>query len=488
MLETNSALLKTFGKDGVVDSPETLEGYAQDQSFTHALKPDLVVKPLNVSQIEALVRWANQTETPLVPVSSGRPHFRGDTVPSTPGAVMVDLSGMREIMHIDKRNRMVMVQAGVTYTGLQPELAKSGLRVSAPLKPRSNKSVVASLLEREPIMVPRYQWTSIDPLRCIEVVWGDGQKMTTGEAGSLGTIEEEWAKKLAQVSPTGPAQTDFNRFVSAAQGSMGVVSWASIKCELLPSLHKMYLVPARKAQDLLDLAYAILRVRFGDELMILNNWNLASILSKEPAQIKKLAAQLPQWTLLVGIAGRERLPEERVAFQEKDISEMAQGCGLQLLPAVPGASGGEVLSAILSPSAELYWKQGYKGAFQEFFFLSTLEKAPQFVECMYGVAESLGYPSSEIGAYFQPVHQGASCHIEFDVYYDPQNPRESGRMRELYTRASEELLKQGAYYSRPYGIWAGMAFNRDAQSTRVLRKIKGIFDPKNVMNPGKLCF
>jgi len=244
----------------------------------------------------------------------------------------------------------------------------------------------------------------------------------------------------------------------------------------------------KKVEDLMELAYAILKFRFGDELFILNNWNLASILGKDPARIKKLAGELPLWVLLVGIAGRERLPEERVAFQEKDISEMAQRYGLELLPAVPGASGPEVLKSILNPSDVPYWKQNFKGAFQEIFFLNTLDKAPQFIQCMYRVAESRGYPTSEIGVYLQPAHQGANCHIEFDLYYDPQNARETGRMQELYTAASEELLKEGAYYSRPYGIWANMAFNRDAQSTRVLRQIKGIFDPKNVMNPGKLCF
>jgi FAD/FMN-containing dehydrogenase len=33
-----------------------------------------------------------------------------------------------------------------------------------------------------------------------------------------------------------------------------------------------------------------------------------------------------------------------------------------------------------------------------------------------------------------------------------------------------------------------MAYNRDAQTTTVLKKIKDIFDPNHVMNPGKLCF
>jgi len=39
-----------------------------------------VVKPTSVEEVQAIVRWANETGTPLVPVSSGPPHFYGDTV------------------------------------------------------------------------------------------------------------------------------------------------------------------------------------------------------------------------------------------------------------------------------------------------------------------------------------------------------------------------------------------------------------------------
>jgi hypothetical protein len=337
---------------------------------------------------------------------------------------MVDLSGMKKIIHVDQRNRMVLIEPGVTYTELQTELAEAGLRVSSPLAPRANKSVIGSLLEREPIVIPRYQWAMLDPLRCTEVVWGDGQKMTTGEAGSAGTLEQEWAKKFAQVTPTGPAQTDFYKFTSAAQGSMGIVTWASVKCEQLPQVHQLFFVPSAKLENLLDLAYAILRIRFGDELLLLNNWSLATILGKNAGQITALAAKLPRWMLLVGVAGRERLPQERVAYQEKDISEMAQKYGLQLLPAVPGASGVEVLKAILNPCGEPYWKLAFKGGCQDIFFLNTLEKASEFVKTMYTAAEALGYPTSEIGIYIQPVHQGASCHFEFNLPFDRNNPAE----------------------------------------------------------------
>ena len=489
MVDSKNELIEIAGKEDVLDTAEALETYSHDESFVHPLKPWYVVKVQNVAEVQKLVQWANQSRTPLVPVSSpSGPRFRGDTVPSTPGAVMVDLSGMKKIVHIDPRNRMVIVEPGVTYKQLQPELAKAGLRLSSPLSPRAGKSVIGSLLEREPVVIPRYQWAMLDPLRCLEVVWGDGQRMTTGEAESGGSLEEEWAKKFAQVTPSGPGQTDFYKFVSAAQGSMGIVTWASLKCEVLPKVHKLYFVASQKLESLIDLAYKILRIRFGDELLLLNNWNMACLLGKNETEIQTLAEKLPQWLLLVGIAGRDRLPEERVAYQENDISEMTQQDGLPFVPAVPGASGVEVLEVLLNPSREPYWKLTCKGACQDIFFLNTLEKSPEFVKIMYAMAEAQSYPTSEIGIYIQPVHQGASCHIEFNLCFNRDNSREVSRMKELYTRTSEELLKQGAYYSRPYGIWSPMAFNRDSQTTMVLKKIKGIFDPNNVLNPGKLCF
>ena len=224
-------------KSNILDDPETLQSYSQDKSFALPVQPWCVVKPQNTAEVQGIVNWANQTRTPLVPVSSGPPHFHGDTVPGISGAVVVDLSGMNRIVRIDRKHRMALIEPGVTYGQLQPELAKEGLRLSTPLLPRANKSVITSLLERQPIMVPRYQWSMMEPLRCLEVVWGNGETIWTGEAGVLPhSLEKQWEKGLAQIDPKGPLDTDWYRLVSAAQGSMGIVTWASIKCEILPKV------------------------------------------------------------------------------------------------------------------------------------------------------------------------------------------------------------------------------------------------------------
>jgi len=481
-------LADILSSEYIIDDPETLDIYSRDLSFVKPVKPGAIVKPVSTDEVQAIVNWANKTATPLVPVSSGPPRFHGDTVPSIPGAVIVDLSGMKQIMRIDRRNRIAMIEAGVTYSQLQPELAREGLRLSTPLMPRASKSVVASLLEREPTMIPAREWASLDPLRCTSIVWGDGQKLITGDAGMWPSMEEAWKRKQAAASPAGPGQADFYRLISAAQGSMGIVTWASVKCDVLPEVHKLFFVPAQKLDDLIDFTYQVLRFRFGDELLLLNNTSLAYVLGESADRIKALTDKLPPWVVLVGIAGRSILPRERVDYQEKDITDFAQRFGLKMVTEVDGTKNGEVFKTVLNPSREPYWKLACKSGYQDILFLTTLNKTPDFISTMSSVAAASGYAASDIGVYIQPLHQGSSCHCEFILPFERDNPKEATMMQQLLTRASEELLKQGAFFSRPYGIWADMAYSRDPQTTTVLKKLKGIFDPNNVMNPGKLCF
>ena len=129
-------LAAIVGEDNVLDDPKILEEFSHDESFCEPLRPWFVVRPATESEVQALVKWANSTATPLVPVSSGAPHFHGDTVPTATEAVIVDLSRMKAIKRIDRRNKMAVIEPGVTYSELTPALAKEGLRIPRPLLPR----------------------------------------------------------------------------------------------------------------------------------------------------------------------------------------------------------------------------------------------------------------------------------------------------------------------------------------------------------------
>jgi len=497
-------LKKIVGVEGVLSGPAALDGYSRDHGFMPQRKPMLAVQPKHAGEVQQIVVWANRTGTPLVPVSSGAPHFRGDTVPASDGAVVVDLGRMNRIIMMDRRNRVAIIEPGVTFSQLQPELARQGMRLSMPLLPRAAKSVLGSALEREPITNPRYAWSLGEPLRCLETVMGNGDIFRTGEmAGASISTSAGQAAKLMPLEEAlevrrkkqetalyqyGPGQFNFHKLLSAAQGTMGIVTWASLRCEVLPKVQRFYLAPSQGPENLISFAYKLLRIRFHDELLLVNASNLAAMLGSSAGEISELRGALPPWVLILGLTGRDLLPEERVAFLEKDISDIAGQCGVRLASALPGVQSEQIAEAVLNPSSEPYWKLRSRGGFHDIFFLTTLNRTPEFIKTMCSRAEALRYPLSDVGVYLQPTHLGTSCHVEFTLPYDPGDTGEAARMHELFTRASEDLDRQGAFFSRPYGIWAEMAYRRNAEHTRVSRTVKELFDPNNILNPGKLCF
>ncbi len=480
-------LAEIVGRENLADDAKTLERYSRDGSFAAPMMPRLVVKVKSADEVQRIVKLANETKTPLVPVSSTGSRQRGDTVPGVPEAVIVDLSGMKKIISINRQQRVAIVEPGVTYGELCEALAKEDLEISMPLAPKAGKSVVASVLDIEPRLNALHQWNFIDPLRCTEVVWGDGNRMYTGEAGGgpLDVAKQQGAEKW-QVGGTGPMMLDFYRILSGSQGSMGIVTWASLKCEAASPAHKMYFVPAAKVEDLTDFVYRVERLRLGTEMMIVNASTLASLLGESAAQIAEMMGELPAWTALVGVSGQSLLPEQRAQAHALDIADIAQGFGLKMLPALPGISGAEAYSKVTKSCGPVYWKEAAKGSFAEIFFTTTLDRTPEFIAKMTSLALAAGICPKDIGVYIQPQNMGTSYHCEFIIPYDAANAGEVSCAKKLFTHASEAFAQMGAYYLRPHGIWAQLQLNKDAQSAIILQRMKGIFDPNNIMNTGKL--
>jgi len=247
-------------------------------------------------------------------------------------------------------------------------------------------------------------------------------------------------------------------------------------------------VPGETLEELTGFWQKLTRTRLGDEVAVLNASQLAQLVAKDAAHVEALRQGLPAWVVVVGLAGAALFPEERLAVQRTDLDTIVQACGLRRIPALPGVGLADVAAVFEGCSVEPHWKLRYRGASQQVFFLSTLEKVPALVETVQAAAEAAGIPAAEVGVYVQPQHQGVAQHVELTLPYDPANRKQAARMKALVAKASQEAIEGGAYFSRPYGDWADMVYARDADARQILRLAKGIVDPKNVLNPGKLCF
>jgi len=481
-------LTKICGSANISDDKQKLEEFSKDLSFTSGKIPQIIVWPKNKEEISEIIKLANELKMGIVPVSSSSgPRLHGDTIPKNDNSIILDLSKMNKILSIDMRNRVVMVEPGVTYEQLIPEAEKEGLRVLMPLFPRATKSVLASALEREPISTPRHHWDTSDPLLCTEVTFGTGDLFRTGMAAGPGSLEDQLEQGQAMKNPLGPTHFNMFRVLQGAQGSMGIISWVTIKCEFLPTNLKIFYIKSDDL-DFIDFLYKIMKFRMPDELFILNNVNLASLVKEDPKEIEELTKKLPEYMAIYTISGRGSLAQDRIDYLEADIGDIAKDFNITLHNEIDGISNDKVKEAFTKYSKK-YWKMRLKNGFQDIFFTTTLDNTPKYVKIVKDYLKSQNFPLENLGIYIQPQTQGSNCHCEFDLLFDPSNEGEVNLTKKVFSELSTKLMDAGAFFNRPYGEWADEMYKRiDPNISVALKKVKGIFDPDNVLNPGVLCF
>ncbi|MEN6476341.1 MAG: FAD-binding oxidoreductase [Syntrophaceae bacterium] len=483
-----SAWNEILAPGAVITDKKTLSAWAAEQSFTSGPRPACALKPTSAAQVQEIVERANAERVSLIPCSSSAPHFRGDTAPEFADAVIVDLGGMDKILRMDVRNKVAMIEPGVTFDTLQEAAHKAGLRLPMPLVPRRTKSVIASILEREPHTIPKYHWDSSDPMCCIEVVFGTGDLFRTGSAAGPGTLEQQWASGQAQKSPMGPSQTDFMKIMQGSQGTFGIVTWATIKLELKPTAQKAFFVGGECLEDIMDFTYAILKPKLPDECLILNRVALASMLTSTAQERDAKAKDLPNWILFYAVAGYEHYAQERISYIEADIADMARRHKVHPQTGLKDIAGLKFLARLSQSSDDPYWKIRHLGGCQDIFFLTTLDRVPNFLAAFEDECRRHALPPDDVGIYLQPTQQGRNVHVEFACMYDPTDAAAKDRIKNLYLSASRRLGDMGAFFSRPYGHWSDMTYAKCPDTVKALHKVKAILDPQGIMNPGKLCF
>lgn len=485
-MDIKSKLSEIVGAGNVSDDPEQLRAYETDFSYYPAGAPNYVAKPATSEEIAEIVKVCNHNTIPLVPCSS-RVHFYGATIPKE-GGLVLDLSRMDRILEIDPDNRRVRFEAGVTWDKLTKELNKKGFRVIMPLTPPAERSVLTDFLEREEPTNQVYDYG--EPLQAMEVVWPTGEIFRLGSASVNGYPES--ASKGG--NPSGPG-LDFYRFFQCAQGTMGVVTWTNLKIESIPKTDKVLFAPIDDLDNAMNFLHRILPRRIGQEVLLLNNVDLAAILAQRwPGDYEKLKATLPPWTLILVISGLLRRPEEKIAYEESFLAEVIKNefSYLRLAENLPGFPGlkSRILQILRNPwpSDVPHWKNRVKGACQSLFFHTRPLKAQHFLTKVRQIAGRYGYSSADIGVYVQPIEHNRACRPELTFFYDPENATEKETIRALYKEAATELLKDGAVFTRPYGDLAPIVYERAASYASHLKRVKKVFDPNNIMNPSSLCF
>ncbi|KAH7393281.1 glycolate oxidase [Cadophora sp. MPI-SDFR-AT-0126] len=184
-----NALVKILGEQGVeLNDKELKDGWYMEHPNTHdayhvidqeEMVCSALAYPSSTSEVQSIVKWANEYKIPLWPISMGRNIGYGGAAPRVPGSVVVDLGrNMNKVLKIDENNASCMVEPGVSYFKLYEEIQKRKLPLWIDTPDLGGGSVLGNAIDRGVGYTP---YGDHFANHCgMEVVLPDGSLLRTG--------------------------------------------------------------------------------------------------------------------------------------------------------------------------------------------------------------------------------------------------------------------------------------------------------------------
>jgi len=433
--------------------------------------PDIVVVPQDTEEMVRIVQVASQHELPVVPFAGGT--GMGGGVAAWKGGILVETKGMNRVLEIDPQNMSVTVQAGITIWELNEHLAAHDLWL--PHQPESKRActIGASIgCDNDSTFGVRYG-KILDCLTDAVVVTGRGEAVRLGH-------------RKASFSSTG---YNLMHLLVAAEGTLGVVTEATLRVVTLPKAREVrgWVFPT-----LLDGAQALERT-------------LASGLSVESAHLN-CRRRLHFYTHAYRQKyGREPdVPDwaESILFLsfggDVDVVEFSLDKARRILEQ---EYKGELVRE--QEMVEGYWDSKHRLA-----FLPFKQKWPDSQrEKKFGAAD-VGVPMGRLEemyhAFLEISHRydqdvlgmtvynespnKVSPSISFAVFVDDSTKENVqkfyGYVREMSLKAVELEGTMSTYIGDGDRL-GGFNEREHGLSYQYMKDLKALFDPKNIMNPGK---
>lgn len=215
-------LADIVGEHRVSVHPQDLHRHSGDRSPATLLarrrgkrlaRPLCVVRPRTTKHVSAIVEWANETKTPLVPYGGGSAvtdAIRPD------GAVVVELRAMNEIRDFDEKSRVVRAECGVLGSDLDHALHGWGFMLGH--QPQSMQiSTVGGWVSTGAVGQLSSRYGAIEDLIAgLEAVLPDGRIVRT------------------KGTPHAAAGPDVARLLIGAEGTLGIVTEVTLRVSPLP--------------------------------------------------------------------------------------------------------------------------------------------------------------------------------------------------------------------------------------------------------------
>jgi len=448
------ALIEIAGEENYTNSLIDMVSFSYDAS-EHSHRPTCAVWAETADQVSEILKLSNREKIPVIPRGAGT-GLSGMAVPIE-GGIILDLSRMNSIVKISIEDRLAIVQPGVVYVDLEKALAPFGFFF--PPDPASGKvsTLGGNVATNAGGLKGAKYGTTRDYVLGLQVVLPDGRIMRTG------------SKAMKSVSGY-----DLTRLFVGSEGTLGVVTEITLKINPKPTATSTALATF---DSLEDAGRAINQIMHSgivpSALEILGRETIAAINQNTDLNLPEVDAML--------LAETDGYTREETDYQiEKIIQNFKEN------------NAKEVKQAKTDKEVEDLWA-ARKSAYAVLARIKTHFVLEDVTVPMTNIAKLLKGIEAISKRYDLQIatfgHAGDG-NLHPQILYDGYDPEQVRRMEEASADLFKLAIDLDGTLTGEHGIGLAkapyMTLEHDQVAMDVMRHIKKMFDPNNILNPGKM--
>ncbi len=447
-------LREIVGPDGLVTTPEGRLVYECDMHTFYKGAPDVVALPTTTAEVQAIVRLCRRERVPVVPRGSGTGLIGGAMAPQ--GGVMVGLNRMNAILDVDLPNRCATVQPGLINLWLTRAVQERGWFFAPDPSSQMVSSIGGNVATNAggPHCL-KYGITTNHVLG-LELVTGHGDVVQCG-----GKVADRPGYDLVGVAV-------------GAEGTFGLVTAVTVRLVHVPEAVKTVLA---SFATMVDASQAVSEIIASGIVPAALEMLDEVIIRAINGSLGKVYPDGAGAVLLIELDG----PHAEVETQSVDVAAICRLHGALTL----SVARDEAERAVL-------WKgrkeaAGAVGRITSSYLLQDAvvprSRLPQIMRELDAIAVRHRVTIANV------FHAGDG-NLHPLICYDDREPEELERA----SRANEELLRAcialGGSVSGEHGVGLDKAKNLPLQyaaaDLNFMYRLRRVFDPEAIMNPGKL--
>ena len=447
-------LTTIVGPENISTETLELEVYSRDPTIVRGTA-EVVVWPISSEQISEIMIFANESKVPIYPRGAGS-SLSGGPVPTKPGIVL-SLERMNKILEIDVNNLQFLAEAGVSIREINDTIKSHNLFIPP------------------------------DPASEVACTIGGGVANNAGgiHAVKYGTFED-WVLSVEAVLPTGEiirtgsktsksvSGYNLTGLLTGSEGTLAIITKVRAKMTAIPETRMITTAYFDTPEDAGRASFKIMVQGLNPAAMELLDRTTMDCVS----QYLKIEFPSSGAMLIIEFDG----PKDDVAMRMKKAEKICNDEGVI-----------EVKVSETEEDSLKLW-DARKTAFQS---LAVLGKTSIIIE-------DITVPISRVPEILRRIHEIAEKYdtivptfghvgdgnLHPHVLYDEENKEEYDKAMAATDEIFRSAIELGGTISGEHGVGVlkkkFFPLEHEPKETELMKKIKQLFDPNNILNPGKI--